>query len=64
MTFLNEAKLTGAHLEGANLSKVAGLTNDQIGTAIVDSETRLPNYLRADEEEGSEAPEADYDEVP
>lgn len=44
---MDGAVLRGTHLEGADLkaAPATGLTNEQIKEAIVDSSTRLPDYL-------------------
>jgi hypothetical protein len=42
---LEGAFLHGAHLEGANLTRTTGLTRQQLATAILDENTRLPDYL-------------------
>jgi hypothetical protein len=43
---LEGAILKGAHLEGAILTGAAGLTLDQIESAVTDEKTRLPTYFR------------------
>jgi len=44
--FLYNANLEKAHLEGADLSKAKGLTQEQIDSAIIDENTKLPDYLK------------------
>jgi len=43
---LEEAVLVGAHLEGADLQYAIGLTKEQIESAIIDENTKLPDYLK------------------
>jgi uncharacterized protein YjbI with pentapeptide repeats len=43
---LVRANLTGARLEGADLSGVKGLTYDQVELADVDEGTKLPASFR------------------
>ena len=45
----------GAHLEGADLTGATGLTKEQIRLAHTDEKTRLPDYLR-EEDETQEGP--------
>ena len=42
---LEDAVLRGTHLEGANLLGAHGITREQLDSAIIDGETRLPAYL-------------------
>jgi len=44
-SILTYANLDEAHLEGADLSGAIGLTREQLKTAFVDGETRLPKGL-------------------
>ena len=53
---LEEADFLGAHLEGvifldahierANFREATGLTHEQLGRAIMDEQTNLPDYLK------------------
>lgn len=43
-TKMKNADLDGAHLEGADLSNAEGLTRGQIGRAIIDNNTELPEF--------------------
>lgn len=45
-TFLWQANLQGAQLQGVDLTGAIGLTLQQIGMAVTDERTRLPEYLR------------------
>jgi uncharacterized protein YjbI with pentapeptide repeats len=45
MSDMKDTILDGTDLRGANLSEVTNLTRDQIGKAIVDDGTRLPDDL-------------------
>jgi uncharacterized protein YjbI with pentapeptide repeats len=45
ITQLHEAHIQGADLRGANLDHAAGLTCEQIKSAVIDEKTRLPNYI-------------------
>lgn len=47
--FLNMANLKGANLMGADLREVTGLTQEQVSTAVIDKNTKLPKYLQAPE---------------
>jgi len=47
---LNEADLSRADLTGAYLLRAKGLTRHQIEQAIIDEDTQLPDYIRANEE--------------
>ena len=44
---LAETSMVGAILKGADLRNVKNLTHEQINQAIIDGETRLPDYLVA-----------------
>jgi hypothetical protein len=44
---LHNTILEGAHLEGADLTAVEGLTWEQLQQANIDKATKLPEYLRA-----------------
>lgn len=44
---LHNTILEGAHLEGADLTAVEGLTWEQLQQAHIDKSTKLPEYLRA-----------------
>ncbi len=46
-TFFWQANLQGAQLQGVDLRWAIGLTLQQIGSAITDEKTRLPDYLRS-----------------
>jgi uncharacterized protein YjbI with pentapeptide repeats len=48
---LEDAVLRGTHLEGANLLGAHGMTREQLDSAIIDGETRLPAYLTTEEGE-------------
>lgn len=41
-----EAKLQGAKLNGVDLSNAEGLTRSQIDSAVLDENTKLPDYLQ------------------
>lgn len=41
------ANLEGTILKGADLTGATNLTEEQLAVAIIDSETRLPNYIDA-----------------
>ena len=43
---LKDAILKGAILQGTDMTKVKGLKREQVELAIMDSTTRLPNYLK------------------
>jgi uncharacterized protein YjbI with pentapeptide repeats len=43
---LRGADLSEANFQGADLSEATGLTQDQINTACLDADTRLPEGLR------------------
>ena len=45
-TFFWQANLQGAQLQGVDLSGAIGLRPQQIGSAVIDEKTRLPDYLR------------------
>jgi uncharacterized protein YjbI with pentapeptide repeats len=45
-TFLWQANLQGAQFQGVDLTGAIGLTLQQIGMAVTDERTRLPEYLR------------------
>ena len=40
------ADLTGANLWGADLRDVSGLTCEQLAFAMIDRQTRLPDYIK------------------
>ena len=42
---LHEADLTGADLRGANLNRAEGVTCEQIKSAVIDENTRFPDYI-------------------
>ena len=42
---LKDANLKGTILKGADLRGAKGLTKQQVGEAIIDDETLLPDYL-------------------
>jgi hypothetical protein len=52
-TSLGGAKLIQAHLEGADLRCAVGLTRHQVDQAIIDANTKLPDYLASDEQRTS-----------
>ena len=43
---IRKADLQGAHLEGADLQYAIGPTKEQIESAIIDENTKLPDYLK------------------
>ena len=43
---LKDADLRGTILRGADLSEVRNLTREQLAEAVIDTETKLPHYLR------------------
>lgn len=43
---MRKANLEGALLKGADLRHVIGLTQEQIDSAVIDDDTRLPSELR------------------
>jgi len=45
---MSEAILKTANLEGADLTGATGLTKEQIDPAIIDENTKLPDYLPRD----------------
>ena len=45
---LKNSNLKGADLKGANLRYTTGLTKDQIESALIDRNTRLPSYLKVE----------------
>lgn len=45
---LHRANLEKADLRGADLTNATGLTKEQIESAIIDKNTRLPEYLKED----------------
>ena len=45
------ANLKGANFEGVNLRGALGLTKDQIASAIIDIDTKLPEYLKKPQQE-------------
>ncbi len=47
---LGGANLSGAYLHGANLIRATGLTKEQIESAYIDENTRLPDYLKGSTE--------------
>lgn len=40
-----DADLTGTNLQGADLTDAKNLTEDQLASAIIDDDTRLPSYI-------------------
>jgi uncharacterized protein YjbI with pentapeptide repeats len=42
---LHKARIKGANLRGANLNRANGLTCEQIKSAVIDEETRFPDYI-------------------
>ncbi len=61
---LDTTDLLSANLSGAQLLGARGLTEEQIQEAIVDDETKLPDYLQTGEGEGDDQPEQENDEGP
>jgi uncharacterized protein YjbI with pentapeptide repeats len=53
---LERADLREAHLEGADLKGAKGLTEEQIRQAIIDENTKLPDYLKHLEKSSSSKP--------
>ena len=51
---LSRANLSGANLSGANLSEAKRVTREQIGEAITDEKTILPDYLKDGGEESAD----------
>jgi uncharacterized protein YjbI with pentapeptide repeats len=47
---LKDAILKGTILRGADLTDVRNLTREQLAEAVIDENTKLPAYLRSQEE--------------
>jgi hypothetical protein len=61
---LRNAELEGARFEGADLTGAVGLTWPQLNRARIDDKTKLPEYLRATQNERDEEPAVPEDILP